>query len=668
MASLDQSLSDLATALNSLPTSLSNSLLQLPQLLSTLSQDVSNLTPSLSTIVNQKQIETILLDSETSITTLNQLLNQVPNNDIEASDHDTLIALIQIGTTKYDIMTMWSPDVWSIMVMFILALICKIMTLLFVNKKAIARVEFEMSNSMKTFQTKQDQELIKLKLMKPTKAMIGHGLNAIMSTLVLAFQIAAWRLFVLPQQPMRFNDVRYLCVAMKLLTIGYAVDITFGDVNGEIILHHLFTFGLLMAGQICVFETRSPKFFRLANWLILQATLEQPTYVAMMCYHASTRLKLQQHRSNLQKLLLKISYVNLVLTKWITFPQKIVPAVMSLYWLGRMWNDIDDVVEGRFWIGWCLTLVVVLLVLQVKFCDDIWPLTSYVEQKLLQLETGESLSGSDCKRTGPIMTLLSKAFSRNNHRRHHQSDENTSNTLSSRPLSTLTTGTETYKDTNSNRSTVKGSSFVSHYVLGKRQHARTKTTELPIAMMFVGHANTTVTRQSSTEDFDKIVEIQQPQQEDQQNMLRPVSVRTVSLPSYLYRSRSNESDQHSSHLKPESMVARSTRSSSLTNSCVSINDEIVTSSTSNAAATTSDTFQEEEAAEEAIVECDIASVASKVQGDKEDDTLTVKDEIAMHEPVDDVTTATESEQESIVSCDLESESTPTALEQDVDKD
>lgn len=53
----------------------------------------------------------------------------------------------------------------------------------------------------------------------------------------------------------------------------------------------------------------------MANWLILQATLEQSTYFAMACYHASTYLKTQAHKSNVQRILLKLSWMSLTFTK-----------------------------------------------------------------------------------------------------------------------------------------------------------------------------------------------------------------------------------------------------------------------------------------------------------------------------------------------------------------
>lgn len=121
-------------------------------------------------------------------------------------------------------------------------------------------------------------------------------------------------------------------------------------------------------------ELTPPPVFRLAQWLILQATTEQSTFAAMICYHLSTYLKTQNHRPGLQRSLLRASWRLLKFTEVITFPQKIVPAGMALYWLARMWHDIDSTTDGRFWLGWATSLISVLLLLQVKFCDDVFPI------------------------------------------------------------------------------------------------------------------------------------------------------------------------------------------------------------------------------------------------------------------------------------------------------
>lgn len=41
-----------------------------------------------------------------------------------------------------------------------------------------------------------------------------------------------------------------------------------------------------------------------------------------------------------------------------------------------VWDDIDSMPWGRAWIGICTSFVTLLLTLQVKFCDDVFPLSA----------------------------------------------------------------------------------------------------------------------------------------------------------------------------------------------------------------------------------------------------------------------------------------------------
>ena len=73
----------------------------------------------------------------------------------------------------------------------------------------------------------------------------------------------------------------------------------------------------------------------MAQYLLLQGTLEQTTYASMVAWHASTYLRLQDHRPNLQRGLMQTAYLLMTVTKVITFPQKFAPAGFALYWLTR---------------------------------------------------------------------------------------------------------------------------------------------------------------------------------------------------------------------------------------------------------------------------------------------------------------------------------------------
>lgn len=75
--------------------------------------------------------------------------------------------------------------------------------------------------------------------------------------------------------------------------------------------------------------------FKMCQWLICQATLEQTTYLGMALYHASSCLRLQDHRPRLQKRFLRLAWILMEFTKYYTWPQKLVPAAVAFYWLAR---------------------------------------------------------------------------------------------------------------------------------------------------------------------------------------------------------------------------------------------------------------------------------------------------------------------------------------------
>lgn len=258
---------------------------------------------------------------------------------------------------------------------------------------------------------------------------IGHTVNLVSGTIVLGLQIASYRLFIIPYAPIRFVDIKIFSLGMKILQASYAADLLFGDLNPEVssasrrvrlkeskakatlslsLISIRFSFIISSLRHCCRsaksacsrpvvsrcsifrrcwFHPRSPfgfqlispssagpLFFTMANMLILQATTEQSTYLAMALFHSASFLKLQNHLPHRQRSLLKASWRVLTFTKFITFPQKIVPAVLCLTVLGGMWRDIDGSVYGRWWLGWSTIFISILFSLQVKFCDDVFPI------------------------------------------------------------------------------------------------------------------------------------------------------------------------------------------------------------------------------------------------------------------------------------------------------
>ncbi|GAA5926640.1 hypothetical protein JCM10213_002408 [Rhodosporidiobolus nylandii] len=402
IAALPSVVASLSASLVSLPASLTSAnLTLLSSLLSTLTSDLAPILPTLA-LDQQEQLVTNSTWLSAQLSSLSALTASIPTDDLQHTSHGDLVAMIQTGATRYNIWTLWAPELWAVTLMFSVACAGKICLSILLNCTAIrrSRVVLEEKGFIGI-----EQDLVRARLQKPARAALGHLLNLVVGTAALVLQLMAWRLFVLGKhEPIRFRDVQYFSAAIKILLVGYGADLLFGDVRPEIYLHHFFTFALLFVGQLAVFETKSPKFFRMAQYLILQATTEQTTYLAMVCYHISTYLRLQNHRPSLQKRLLKATWLLLSFTKVITFPQKIAPALFALYWLGRMWRSIDEMAWGRAWLGWSTIIISLLLLLQIKFCDDVFPLADHIGHKLH--------GGLKPSRFGPVMSLLSRPFVR----------------------------------------------------------------------------------------------------------------------------------------------------------------------------------------------------------------------------------------------------------------
>ncbi|GAA5951545.1 hypothetical protein JCM8115_005173 [Rhodotorula mucilaginosa] len=307
--------------------------------------------------------------------------------------------MVEIAAARYDIMAVWAPDVWAIVVLFVAAAFLKLALVGMLTPQAIGRAEraAESSSVAPEKPSREERELARSRLQKPARAALGHALNLIISTIVIVLQAMAWRLFVLPNTPIRPLDAKLMTAAVKLLLTGYAADLLFGDLRAEIFLHHFFTFALLFIGQLAAFKCQGEL---VTLFPAYRGTLEQTTYASMVAWHTSTYLRLQDHRPSLQRHLLKAAYCLMTVTKFITFPQKFAPAGFALYWLARMWPNIDGTPWGRTWIVWCTLILVLLLVIQVKFADDAFPLAAHMRYK--------AVGGTPPSRIGPVFTVLGR--------------------------------------------------------------------------------------------------------------------------------------------------------------------------------------------------------------------------------------------------------------------
>lgn len=55
----------------------------------------------------------------------------------------------------------------------------------------------------------------------------------------------------------------------------------------------------------------------------------------MVAYHYYNYLRVQNHRPQLQRRLLVVTHNLLRFTRYITFPQKLLPCAFAVYWLAR---------------------------------------------------------------------------------------------------------------------------------------------------------------------------------------------------------------------------------------------------------------------------------------------------------------------------------------------
>ncbi|BGP54105.1 hypothetical protein JCM8202v2_001679 [Rhodotorula sphaerocarpa] len=330
-ADIPGAIEQLAAAISSVPPPiLTVNQTLLSSLLAEVAQDLAPVWPSLA----QAQEEALLTNSTflaSQLDSLSALLARSRADWTHASRADVL-ALIEISATRYNIWTVWAPECWAVVLMFGIAAGLKVALVLLLQRKAIERVvkvsSLALTHGEDTKPSVEAREIARVQLQKPARA----------ACLV------------------RLLDVKLLSGAIKILLVTYASDLLFGDLRPEYAFN--------------------PLFFRLAQYLLLQATLEQTTYASMTAWHLASWLRVQEHRPALQLSLMRAAARLMAVSRAITFPQKFVPAAFALYWLARMWHEIDAVAWGRAWIVWCTVILGLLLTIQVKFADDAFPLAA----------------------------------------------------------------------------------------------------------------------------------------------------------------------------------------------------------------------------------------------------------------------------------------------------
>ncbi|BGO89825.1 hypothetical protein NBRC10512v2_001783 [Rhodotorula toruloides] len=324
--------------------------------------------------------------------------------DISSADPAVLKSILD-STRTYQILAIWSPDLTAVVFCYFFAAMLKGSTELLVRREAVERAWASVRGKKGTDGIEVAD--VKARLSVPAKAAVSHFFNLVLTTTVLALQLYAWRLFVVPQTPIRIDDVEVLMVALKLLLVGYAADLIFSAFSIDIFIHHLFTFALLVVGQIAAYKTSELKFCRLAQWLVLQATLEQAEYVALGCYQLSKYYSIQERPETARKML-RVAYRAMRVSSYICWVQKFLPVAFAIYWLKRLWAEVDYLPWGRAWCAMATTVLSLLLILQVRFCDDQSSLAAHFRHKLE--------GGPPPPRNGPVIRFLLRLFRSRNRR------------------------------------------------------------------------------------------------------------------------------------------------------------------------------------------------------------------------------------------------------------
>ncbi|GAA5997443.1 hypothetical protein JCM5350_001911 [Sporobolomyces pararoseus] len=362
--------------------------------------------------------------------TLADILDELSNSMRNFSQQ--LSSDVQIGRTlratqlferleindDFSIFDIYTPDVWTLLLFFFITVCVKLAFQAGLNKAAVRRTRERLEAK---FGHKVEEHVARGVLRKPLAYVIGWILTISLETACFVLQCCAWRAWKIEEQPLRAQDLHYIFALIKILLIGYAADLLLAEKGYDIYLHHCLSFLLLFVGQCTLFSTEDTIFPRLANWMILQATLAFPLYFGLGFVQFERYLHVQDYKPGVQKRALKYAYYSLRVMTIIYIPQKVVPAAFCLYWLGSMWNDIRHSAWGIAWLTIATITVPLLLLLQIfVLSDSVCAMTNYIGYKV----NGGPLPS----KRGPIARFVSRLF---------YSLRSTSNTSTSARISSL---------------------------------------------------------------------------------------------------------------------------------------------------------------------------------------------------------------------------------------
>ncbi|GAA5947404.1 hypothetical protein JCM3765_001662 [Sporobolomyces pararoseus] len=302
----------------------------------------------------------------------------------------------------FSIFDIYTPDVWTLLVFFLITVSVKFAFQFGLNKAAVRRTRERLEAK---FGHEVEEHVARAALKKPLAYVIGWILTIALETTCFVLQCCAWRAWRIDEQPLRAQDLHYIFTLIKILLIGYAADLMIAEKGYDIYLHHCLSFLLLFVGQCTLYSTEDTIFPRLANWMILQATLAFPLYFGLGFVQFERYLHVQDYKPGLQKRALKYGYYCLRVMTIIYIPQKVVPAAFCLYWLASMWNDVKHSAWGISWLTIATLTVPLLLLLQIfVLSDSVCAMTNYIGYKV----NGGPLPS----KRGPIARFISRLFFR----------------------------------------------------------------------------------------------------------------------------------------------------------------------------------------------------------------------------------------------------------------
>ena len=174
-AALPSVFETLSSTLSSLPANLARTdLSQLSDLLHSFAADLAPLVPSLSAV----QREAFLTNGTFLAAQLGQLsavTAQIPPGDVEGASPQDLVAIVEIGSTRYDILTFWAPEVWAIVISFGIAAILKLAVAFLLAGKVLKRAGSVAQKQGRS----EDREANRAAVLKPAKAMCVVSLFAL---------------------------------------------------------------------------------------------------------------------------------------------------------------------------------------------------------------------------------------------------------------------------------------------------------------------------------------------------------------------------------------------------------------------------------------------------------------------------------------------------------